>query len=77
MRISLPRSLQKELHPVEDEVAFARSLTPEERLHLVALACRASLKILQLNEQREKVLEMRDPLPVSTLIALERLRKKP
>ncbi len=76
MAISLPRSLQKELHTVEKEVAHVKDLTPEERLHLVALVCQASLKILKLNPLQEKVLAMRDPLPESTIAALHRLRNE-
>jgi len=74
MKMTLPRSLQKELHTIEEEVAYAKSLTPEERLHLVALACEASRQLLEINELRDKVLAMRDPLPASTIEALRRLR---
>lgn len=41
MPIVLPRSLDKNVHTVDEEVAFAKSLTPEERLVLVSRVCRA------------------------------------
>lgn len=75
MAIDLPPSLRRELHPIEEEVAYARSLTTEERLAAVALACRATMEVLNLNTQRDRVLAMRDPVPESTLRAFERLRR--
>ena len=74
MRIRLPPSLRKELHPIEEEVAWAKGLTPEERLAVVALVCRDAITLLNMNPNRERVLEMRDPLPTSTVAALARLR---
>lgn len=74
MRIKLPPSLDRRVHTVEDEVAFAKSLTLEQRLEVVALVCRAAIQVLQLNPLREQVMAARDPLPVSTIAALRRLR---
>lgn len=73
MGIQLPPSLRRELHPIEEEVAWARSLAPEERLAVVALLCRDNLTLLNMNPKRERVLPMRDPLPPSTIAALARL----
>lgn len=72
MAFQLPPSLRKELHPVEDEVAWARSLTPEQRLIVVAVLCRDSVILLNMNERREAVLASRDPVPPSTTAALAR-----
>jgi hypothetical protein len=73
--IELPPSLRRELHSVEDEVAWARSLTPEERLRVVASLCRDAMILLNMNPNRDKILAMKDPLPPSTVAALARLRK--
>lgn len=76
MSFTLPRSLDKRLHSVEHEVAFARSLTPEERLEVVASVCRSALGVLNMHSRRDHVLQHRDPMPESTLRALERLRER-
>lgn len=74
MPVVLPPSLRKDLHPVRDEAAWARSLTPEQRLRVVAALCRDALTLLNMNPQRDRILAMRDPLPASTVAALKRLR---
>lgn len=75
MPITLPPSLDKDLHTLEEEVAFARSLSPQQRLQVLAQVCRASETLLRLNPKRERVLALRDPLPASTVEALARLRQ--
>lgn len=75
MAIFLPPSLDKDHHPLAEEVAYARSLAPAERLRVVALVCRATLQALNLHSKRDRVLAMRDPLPASTREALRRLRQ--
>lgn len=77
MAIDLPPSLRRDLHLIEEEVAWARTLQPEERLAVVALLCRDNLTLLNMHPRREKVLAMRDPLPASTLAALARLHSRP
>ena len=74
MAFTLPASLRRDLHPVDDEVAWARSLSPEERLRVVAALCRDNLILLNMNPHRARVLAMRDPVPASTSAALQRLR---
>ena len=74
MPITLPPSLDRNVHSLAEEVAFARSLTPEQRLQVVALVCRAAIQLLNLNPKREQVMALRSSLPESTLAALERLR---
>lgn len=76
MVFQLPPSLRRELHPIEEEVAWARGLSPEERLAVVALLCRDNVTLLNMNPRRERVLEMRDPVPPSTVAALARLRSR-
>jgi hypothetical protein len=67
--------LRADLHPVEDEVAWARSLTPEERLLIVGQLCRDAMVLLAMNPNRERVLDARDEVPESTKAALARLRR--
>lgn len=74
VNISLPPALDKKRHPISEEVAFSRSLTPEQRLEILAKVCRADLEILKLNGHKQELLRNRDPLPPSTITALERLR---
>ena len=72
--IVLPPSLRRELHSVEDEVAWARALTPSQRLEVLAALCRDSLILLGMNPHAERILAHRDPVPPSTVAALRRLR---
>jgi hypothetical protein len=75
MAFVLPPSLRRELHTVEDEVAWARGLTPEERLRVVAAVCRDAVTLLNMNPEAERVLALRDPVPASTAAALRRLAR--
>ncbi|MBI5498675.1 MAG: hypothetical protein HY907_00405 [Deltaproteobacteria bacterium] len=59
---------------VEREAQPYRSMTPEERGHVLAAACRAAARLLAVRDDREQVLAYEDPLPVSSQRALERLR---
>ncbi len=54
----------------------ARAMTPEERLHCVALACRAAIDLLAFNVHRERILASQDPLPASSVLLLARLRER-
>ena len=74
MPITLPPSLDCHRHTLEEETAFARSLTPEQRVQILALACQAARHTLHINPKREQLLQMKDPLPASTIAALRRLR---
>ena len=74
MKIALPPSLQKELHSLESEVAWARTLTPEQRLVVTHQLCRDAIRQLAMNPKRDRILELRDPVPDSTVRALARLR---
>lgn len=76
MAFLLPPSLQKDLHPVREEVAWARRLSPEERLEVVAAVCRDALTLLAMNPRRDELLSMRDPVPPSTIEAFGRLRAR-
>lgn len=73
MAFELPPSLDASRHTVAEEVAYARSLTPEQRLEVVARVCRAAAALLAMHPKRERVLALRDPVPESTRIAWKRL----
>ncbi len=75
MLLRLPPSLDRDRHPVDDEVARMRGLTPQERLRIVASVCRSALRVLALNPKWETVLATRDEVPESTRRALARLRE--
>ena len=74
--IRLPPSLNRELHPLAEEVAWARGLAPEQRLAVTAQLCRDAMILLSMNPKRDRVLDFRDPLPESTHRALARLRRR-
>ena len=76
MAITLPLSLRKERHPARQEVQWARALTPEQRLAVVATLCRDVAVLLQMNDKRDRLLALRDPVPESTRRALARLRTR-
>ncbi len=76
MAIQLPPSLRRELHSIDEEVAWAKGLNPEERLAVVALLCRDSVTLLNMNPRRDRVLEARDAVPESTVAAYARLRDR-
>lgn len=72
----LPPSLDRDVQTVQREVALAKAMTPEERLHGVALACRAALDLLAYNTKAERILASPDPLPESSIRALKRLHEQ-
>lgn len=73
MATNLPPSLDKSRHDLAEEVAFAKSLTPEQRLEVLAKVCRANLELLKLNKNADRLLKSRDPVPASTAKAFKRL----
>jgi len=75
MAFVLPRSLDKDIQTLEEECAYAKSLTPEERLELVARVSETAWSQVLAHTQRERLLALQDPLPASTIAALERLRE--
>ena len=73
--ITLPASLDKSRRTIAEEVSYARSLSTIERVSVLANVCRADLRLLKLNKHKDRLLLMKDPLPDSTIVALERLKK--
>jgi hypothetical protein len=61
---------------VRREAAPYRTMSPERRLALGAVAARSVMKLAFLAADRDTVLGYRDPLPESSRRALERLRAR-
>jgi hypothetical protein len=55
------------------EAACYRGMTPDQKLELVASACRAAAALLQASPNRARALAHEDPLPASSVAALQRL----
>lgn len=70
-----PPVIPEELGP-EREAEFYRGLTLEQRAGLLAAACRAGAALLRSRADAERATSFVDPLPESTLRALERLRRE-
>lgn len=75
MPIALPPSLCRERHSIREEVAWARNLSPEQRLAVTAVQCREAAILLLMNPKRDRILALRDPVPESTRRAFARLRR--
>ncbi len=58
----------------EREAAEYRALSAAERAELLAAACRAGARLLASRPDAERAAAHEDPLPESSLRALERLR---
>jgi hypothetical protein len=58
---------------VRREAARYRGMTPEQKLELVASACRTAAALLAASPNRERALAHEDPLPASSVEALQRL----
>jgi hypothetical protein len=59
---------------VAREAAVWRAMSREERLRHLAIACRGAARQLAYRADRRRLLDHRDALPESTLVALARLR---
>ena len=73
MRITLPPSLRRELHPIAEEVAEYRDMPPTQKLRILDALCRDAMVQLAMHEDRERLLDWQAPLPGSTVAALRRL----
>jgi hypothetical protein len=70
----LPKWVVDNRTSVAREAAPYRGLTPEQRLRDTAIACRGAARQLAARSDRQRVLDYRDPLPASSVAALQRLR---
>ncbi len=72
----LPGWVVDNAESVRREAEPYRHMTPPERAAVMAAACRGAAKLLAARNDREALLRTRDPLPPSTVAALERLRRE-
>jgi hypothetical protein len=70
----LPKWVVDNRTAVAREAAPYRNLPPEERWRLLAAACRAAARQLAARPDGARLRDYREPLPASTIAALERLR---
>jgi hypothetical protein len=73
---NLPPWVTSDAESIAREAAPYRAMSPEERGALMAAACRAGIRLLRSRDDRDRVLAHRDPLPESSVRALERLQKE-
>ena len=74
MKNTLPGWIVDDAASVCSEAEPYSKMTEEQRLSLLAMACRAAAKIVLSREDAVAVLAYEDPLPESSRRALERLR---
>jgi hypothetical protein len=65
-----------DVESVRREAARYRGMSPEEKIELVASACRTAAIMLEASPNRAKALSYEDPLPPSTVAALQRLMQE-
>jgi hypothetical protein len=70
----LPKWVVDNQSSLRDEAAPYIGLSPEERVRLLAAACRAGARLLRARPDAARLLDGIDPLPESTERALHRLR---
>jgi hypothetical protein len=71
----LPGWAVSDAESVRGEAERYVDMTPAERLQVLAAVCRAAGKLLRSRPDAEAALRYQDPLPQSTIAALDRLRK--
>jgi len=59
---------------IEREAEPYRRMTPEQRLDILDSLCRDAVDILSSRADQDRVRQYRDPLPESSVRALQRLR---
>jgi len=74
MPITLPPSLRKELHPIEEEVEEYRDMPLEQKLGILDALCKDAIVQLAMQAEPGRLLDWQPPLPASTVAALRRLR---
>jgi hypothetical protein len=75
MRSRLPGWVVSDAESVRSEAEPYVRMTPAERLLVLAAVCRAAGKLLRSRPDVDVALRYEDPLPPSTVAALERLRQ--
>lgn len=76
MGMDLPGWVVSGAVSARDKARPSRNRTLAERLADSAAACATAAYMLSLNTKRDRVLAFSEPLPDSTIAALERLRRE-
>jgi hypothetical protein len=76
MPTKIPGWVVSNLDSVRREAARYRDMTPEQKIDLVASACRTAATLLDASPNRDHALTLVDPLPPTSAAALERLRRQ-
>jgi hypothetical protein len=76
MLAKLPGWVVDDVASVREEVAEWVDLTPAERWKLAILCSRDAIWAIRAGGDAERVLGLQDPLPESSVAALERLRRE-
>lgn len=76
MAALLPGWVIDDRESVRREARPYRDMGDQQRLSLLAAACRGAARILRARDDRDRALEYIDPLPDSSIAALKRLREK-
>ena len=76
MLTKLPGWAVDGVESVRREAARYRGMTPEQKIDLVASACRTAATLLDASPNRARALRHTDPLPPASAAALSRLRRK-
>lgn len=74
--MALPKWVTDNATSLREEAAPYIALTPEQRVSLLAAACRAGMRLLRARSDAASILEHSDPLPASSEQALARLRSQ-
>lgn len=61
---------------VRREAARYRAMRSDEKMELVASACRTAALMLEASPNRDRALRYQDPLPPSSIAALKRLMQE-
>lgn len=76
MLAKLPGWVVDDVESVRREASRYRGMTPEEKVDLVARACRTAAVLVDASPNRQRALALIDPLPPSSVAALDRLRRQ-
>ncbi len=76
MRSLPPALVIDDATSVDEEAVPYRDLSDAQRARVLAAVCRAAARILRSRPDRDAVIEYVDPLPSSTIAALDRLRRR-
>jgi hypothetical protein len=74
--VKLPGWVVDDVESVHQEVRHLRGTTPQERWQMAIACAEDALWALSLSDRAEQALTRRDPLPESTIAALQRLRRE-